>query len=409
MSAMRWTLNTQIFLGALFGLATGLLLQSQPSWHLTPSILFVFELIGKIFINLLKMVLVPLIFTSIVAGIANLLTTRSGHKVWSLFLLYSLMTSALAVVTGLIAVNVFKPGVGLNVPWLQQQTAPLAAHPVTLNDFVRKLIDGALANPVSAMADNNVLGIIVFAAFLGAALVALGPRASTLLKLTNELFEVVMTIVGWIMRLAPLGVMALLATLVAGQNLSLLHALSAYILLVLGATLFHGLVTLPAILWIFTRISPAHFFYSMRHVFLTAFSTSSSNATLPVTMRAVTQELRVDKNIAGFVLPVGATVNMDGTALYEAMAALFVANLCGIHLDLLQQIVVALMAMLAAIGAPGIPSAGMVTLMMVLQSVGLPIEAVALLIPIDRPLDTVRTVVNVEGDCVGACVVQKLL
>jgi len=184
--------------------------------------------------------------------------------------------------------------------------------------------------------------------------------------------------------------------------------LSKYILVVASTTLFHGLITLPLILWLITKTSPWKFFLAMKEALITAFSTSSSTATLPVSLRCISENLNVDKNLARFVLPVGATLNMDGTAMYEAMAALFVANLCGVHLTFISEITVMLTAMMASIGAPGIPSAGMVTMIMVLQSVGLPVSAVAILIVIDRPLDTIRTVVNVEGDCIGACVVQKI-
>ena len=176
----------------------------------------------------------------------------------------------------------------------------------------------------------------------------------------------------------------------------------------MGTTFIHGLITLPLILWLVTRISPIRFFLAMKSALITAFSTSSSTATLPVSLRSITENLNIDNNIARFVLPVGATLNMDGTAMYEAMAALFVANLCGIHLGIQSQIIVMLTAMTASIGAPGIPSAGMVTMVMVLQSVGLPASAVAILIAIDRPLDTIRTVVNIEGDCIGACVVHSI-
>jgi Na+/H+-dicarboxylate symporter len=180
------------------------------------------------------------------------------------------------------------------------------------------------------------------------------------------------------------------------------------LLVVVGTTLFHGGVVLPGILFAVTRCPPGKFFNGTRDALMTAFSTSSSSATLPVTMRCVEDNLKVDKSIAGFVLPLGATVNMDGTALYEAVAALFIANIMGIDLNVAQQLIVFFMAMIASIGAPGIPSAGMVTMIMVLQSVGLPAEAVAILLPIDRVLDTVRTAVNVEGDAVGSLIVQKL-
>jgi Na+/H+-dicarboxylate symporter len=406
---MRLSFNVQIFLGALIGIVAGIVLghMSLPT-DVTHPVLIGFALMGHAFISLLKMILMPLIFTSLVSGIINLQGNTNAGRVWSTFLIYSICTSCIAAVTGLIVVNLFKPGADLNINLFKDQMANFQAQSVNAPQFLKTLLDNLFTNPFTAMTQNNVLGIVAFATLIGITLVILGQRAATVSKVIQEASEMIMMIVGWIMRLAPLGIMGLLASLVSSQDLQLLSTLSQYIGLVLGTTLFHGAVTLPLILWLITRMSPWFFFNAMKEAFLTAFSTSSSNATLPVSLRCVTDNLKVNKNIAGFVLPVGATVNMDGTALYEAMAALFVANLCGIHLDIWQQAIVVLTAMVAAIGAPGIPSAGMVTMIMVLQAVGLPAEAVAILIPIDRPLDTLRTVVNVEGDAVGACVVEKI-
>jgi Na+/H+-dicarboxylate symporter len=407
---MRLTLNVQILLGALLGILAGVILgHSSLTSTITSPFLFSFDLIGHFFINLLKMILIPLVFTSIVAGITNLQGSTHIRRIWPTLLVYSLSTSALAAATGLLAVNVFKPGANLNIQLFHESISHFQAQSMTLPEFARSFLNGLFTNPIAAMAQNNILGTVGFAAFVGVALITLGPRVSSVIKIIHEAFEVTMTIIGWIMRLAPLGIMGLLATLVAGQSWSLLTTLSQYIALVLGTTLFHGLITLPLILWLIASISPLRFFNAMKEAFITAFSTSSSTATLPVSLRCVSENLKIDRHVAGFVLPVGATLNMDGTALYEAMAALFVANLCGVHLTFLHQVVVVLTAMIASIGAPGIPSAGMVTLIMVLQSVGLPAEAVAILIPIDRPLDTLRTVVNVEGDAVAACVVQKII
>jgi Na+/H+-dicarboxylate symporter len=189
----------------------------------------------------------------------------------------------------------------------------------------------------------------------------------------------------------------------------MLGTLAKFVAVVIGTLLIHGVIILPLILFVFTGKSPLWFWKGAREALVTAFATSSSSATLPITLRCVTQHLHVKPEIAGFVVPLGATINMDGTALYEAAAALFIANLAGIELNLAQQLIVAFTAMIAAIGAPGIPSAGMVTMVMVLQSVGLPAEAIAILLPVDRLLDTLRTTVNVQGDMVGSLVVQKLV
>lgn len=409
---MRLTLNTQILFGALIGIMAGFILShSFLPLQVTVPLLYIFNTIGHLFINLLKMILIPLIFSSIVSGITNLQGSSNANRIWPTLLIYSLTTSFLAAATGLLAVNIFKPGANLNIHLFQEHMSHFQAQSMTLADFGKSFIDGLLTNPIAAMAQNNILGTVAFAAFVGVALnVGNGfKQFPTIIKLIHESFEITMIIIGWIMRLAPLGIMGLLANLVASESTSLLPTLGQYIALVMGTTLFHGIITLPLILWLIGHVSPWTFFDSMKDAFITAFSTSSSTATLPVSLRCVSKNLKVDKHITGFVLPIGATLNMDGTALYEAMAALFVANLCGIQLSFLHQTIVVLTAMIASVGAPGIPSAGMVTLIMVLQSVGLPAEAVAILIPIDRPLDTLRTVVNVEGDAVGACVVQKFM
>ena len=225
----------------------------------------------------------------------------------------------------------------------------------------------------------------------------------------QELFDVIMLIVQWIMYLAPWGIMGLLIKMIASQNADLLKQLSVFIAVVIFTLLFHGFCILPLILKFVAKRNPIPFYKGIKNALLTAFSTSSSSATLPVTMECVEENLKVDKDIAGFVLPMGATINMDGTALYEAVAAIFVANLVGIDLSIVQQIIVFFIAIVAAVGAPGIPSAGMVTMIMVLQSVGLPAEAIAILLPIDRLLDSFRTMINVNGDAIGACVVDRFV
>ena len=292
----------------------------------------------------------------------------------------------------------------------QDAMSSFNADRISLPQLITSFLSGLFVNPVTAMAQGMVLPTVIFALLLGVALVIAGDkRASTLLNMLDELFVLIMMMVGWIMKMAPFGIMALLAKMIATQDVTFLAVLGKFMALVIGATLFHGFVVLPAILLVFTGTNPWKFLYGIRDALLTAFSTSSSSATLPVTIRCVEENLKIDKSIAGFVLPLGATVNMDGTALYEAVAALFVANIVGVDLNVIQQLTVFFMAILASIGAPGIPSAGMVTMVMVLQSVGLPAEAIAILLPIDRPLDAVRTMINVEGDAIGSAVVQKLI
>ncbi|HEY8118390.1 MAG TPA: dicarboxylate/amino acid:cation symporter [Methylophilaceae bacterium] len=406
---MKWpSLNTQILAGALSGLGLGLIFSHVGQHNSGVAIgLYLSGLVGGVFIDLLKMVLMPLVFTSIVVGIANLRAHRQIHRVWLTTLAFSLLTTSLSVVIGLSATHIFEPGKGLNLESFQGAMQGFQAMQLTLPEFFAKFLHGIFMNPVAALAQGSVLAIVVFALFVGIALVVGGERYRNLLAIFQELFELTMLIVSWIMRLAPFGIMALLAKLIATESFAVLGSLAKFVAVVMGTTLFHGIVVLPLILFLLTRTSPLTFFRGARQALITAFATSSSSATMPVTMRCLEHELGVSSSIAGFVVPLGAHLNMDGTALYEAAAALFVANLVGIDLNLTQQLVVCFTAMLSSIGAPGIPSAGMVTMIMVLQSVGLPIEAIAILLPIDRLLDTLRTAVNVEGDMVGSMVVQK--
>jgi Na+/H+-dicarboxylate symporter len=403
------SLNARMLIGALIGVILGIILNVLGKDHAVYSpMFFVADLLGGVFVDLLKMIVIPLVFLSIVTGIANLGGHQDRHRIWQYTLVYFMVTSSLAILLGFFVVNIFHLGDGLNLSLFQESMSSYTAKDMTVKDFMKEFFSGLFVNPVKAMANGMVMPTLIFALFLGIALIQLKEKAQTVLSFFREMFNVVMTIVGWIMQIAPIGIMALLAKLVASQDISLLATLGKYMAVVIGATLFHGLVVLPFILVVLGRYSLRKFFGGVREAMITAFSTSSSSATLPVTLRCVENNLGVKKEIAGFVVPLGATINMDGTALYEAVAALFIANLAGIELTVVQQIIVFFTTNLAAIGAPGIPSAGMVTMVMVLQSVGLPVEAIAILIPIDRPLDAVRTMINVEGDMVGSVVVQRL-
>jgi Na+/H+-dicarboxylate symporter len=407
---MRVSLNSQIFLGALVGVGLGLsFAQIGVETPAVKQAIEVCHLLGTLFIDLLKMVLVPLVFTSIAVGVANLRLHSQLHRVWLFTLGFFVLSMALAIALGLSAANLFEPGKGLSLDLFHNASQNFAAKQMSFAEFAASFLHSLFVNPFKALAEANVLAIVVFALFLGVALVVGGERYRNILQLMQEGLELMLRLVGWIMHLAPLGIMALLAQLLATQNPELLSSLAKFVIVVIVTTLLHGFVVLPLLLFAVTRISPLRFFRGSREALLTAFATSSSSATLPVTLRCVEQHLHVKPSIAGFVVPLGATINMDGTALYEAAAALFVANLAGIELDFAQQLIVCFTTMIAAIGAPGIPSAGMVTMVMVLQSVGLPAEAVAILLPIDRLLDTVRTMVNVEGDMIGSLVVQEMV
>lgn len=404
---VKLSLNRQILLAAVVGVLLGAaLMQHGNQTPLYQQSLYLAGLVASLFVDLLKMVLVPLVFSSIVVGVANLREHRQMHRVWQLTLGFFGLTVLIAIALGLTAMNLFEPGAHLELSMFADSMQNFKAGQLSLPEFVQQFLHSLFVNPFQALAQGQIMAIVVFALLFGIALVIGGERFVRLRLALQELLELSLLMIGWIMKLAPWGIMALLIKLVATQDLAVLAVLGKFMLVVSGATLLHGVVVLPLLLWLLTGVTPARFFSGAREALITAFATSSSSATLPVTLRCVQQNLKVSPGIAGFVVPLGATINMDGTALYEAAAALFIANLAGVELNLAQQGIVVLMSMLAAIGAPGIPSAGMVTMVMVLQSVGLPAEAIAILLPIDRALDTLRTAVNVEGDLVGSLVVE---
>lgn len=405
----RPSLNMQILLGALLGVAVGAYFHGLGAQHPTVSTgLYVSGLVGTLFIDLLKMVLVPLVFCSIAVGIANLRKHQQIHRVWVSTLLFFTFTMMIAITLGMAASLYFKPGTGMRIEMFAHAMQSFEAKQMPLPEFFAQFLHGLFVNPFKALAEANVLAVVMFALMVGIALIMGGERYQSLLTLLEEALEITMRIVGWVMRLAPFGIAALLIKLVSTQDLAMLSTLAKFVMVVVGTTLLHGVVILPGIMYVVTGKSPLWFWRGAREALMTAFATSSSSATLPVTMRCTTQHLHVKPEIAGFVVPLGATVNMDGTALYEAAAALFIANMVGVDLTFAQQLLVFVTAMLASVGAPGIPSAGMVTMVMVLQSVGLPAEAIAILLPIDRMLDTLRTTVNVEGDMITSVVVQKI-
>jgi len=400
--------NQQILIGAVGGLLLGWLVGALDAPG-KDSAVYTLGLVGGVFIDLLKMVLIPLVFTSIAVGIANLQAHKQVHKVWISTLIFFVSSMALAILLAFVASNIFRPGEGLHLAMFADAMQNFEAKQMTISEFVAQFLHGLFMNPFAAFAKGDVLAVVIFALFMGIALVIGGDRYRNILTLLQEFLELIMRLVGWIMHLAPIGIAALLAKLVATQDVTLFATLGKFVAVVVGTTLLHGVVVLPLILYLFTGKSPLWFWRGAREALLTAFATSSSNATMPVTLRCVEQHLHVKKDIASFVIPLGATINMDGTALYEAAAALFIAHLVGVDLNISQQLIVFFTAMIAAMGAPGIPSAGMVTMVLVLQSVGLPAEAIAILLPMDRLLDTLRTTVNVEGDMIGSLVVQRIV
>ena len=401
------SLNTQILIAAILGIAFGFLLNLFSDTQFFDSSIYLLGIASSIFIGLLKMLLVPLIFSSIVVGVSNLQAGGQLSRTWKITLACCVTTTTLALILGLSCAHLFDVGKGVDIALFQEaMNNHQTPDTLTPSSFFTNFIQNTLINPFKAFAEGNVLAVVVFALFLGAALVKGGEKFKTIRNLSVQFFEVMMLLVNWVMKLAPIGIFALLAKLISTEDISILSRLAEFAAVVTGTTIFHGAVVLPLLLWIFGKMNPITFFKGARAALITAFATSSSSATMPLSMKCAQENLGVRPQTAGFVIPLGTQLNMDGTALYEAAAALFIANLMGLDLSIGQQIIVCLTAMIASLGAPGIPSAGMVTMIMVLQSVGLPAEAIAILLPIDRLLDTVRTVVNVQGDMMISVVVD---
>ena len=402
------SLITQILIAAVLGVLFGFLLTLFPQSTFFDVGLYGIGIASSLFIGLLKMILIPMIFTSIVVGVSNLQAGGQLSRTWKITLLCCVTTTSLALILGLTCAHLFNVGGGVDVVMFQDAMAQhQTPDTLTPSSFFTNFIQNTLINPFKAFADGNVLAVVIFALFIGVALVAGGDSFRTVRKLSHQFFDIMMLMIGWIMKLAPLGIFALLAKLIATEDISVLSRLAEFAAVVTGTTIFHGIVVLPLLLWIFGKMNPLTFFKGTRSALITAFATSSSSATMPISLKCAQENLGVRPQTAGFVIPLGTQLNMDGTALYEAAAALFIANLMGLDLTLGQQLVVCATAMIASLGAPGIPSAGMVTMIMVLQSVGLPAEAIAILLPIDRLLDTVRTVVNVQGDMMISVVVDR--
>ncbi len=364
------------------------------------------KLIGDLFIRLLKMIIVPLIMASMVTGVVSIGNVRSLGRIGFRTFAYYLATTLLAVAVGLVLVNVIVPGSGVEMPASQDAQQQEVTHePPTAGSIITDMVPD---NIVGAMAQSKFLSVIFFSLLLGVALSTVGEKARPLIELFDALNSVMLKITGWIMHLAPFGVSALMAYVVGTLGIDVIKDLAKYMATVLLGLSIHACITLPILLLVFARYSPLRF---IRHVFsavATAFSTASSAATLPITMDCLEENAGVSNKITSFVIPLGATVNMDGTALYEAVAAMFIAQAYGIEMTLVHQIVIMLTATLASIGAAAIPSAGLFTMMIVLNAVGLPLEGLAMIWAVDRLLDMCRTAVNVWGDSCGTAIIAKL-
>lgn len=364
-----------------------------------------------LFLSVLKMIVAPLIFCSIITGILRLRAAASIRRLGLVTLGFYLLTTAIAVSVGLAVVGWLHPWT--SAPPLQTLPATdatlLSAGDGSTGAIVSALIARMFENPFSALANLNILGIVSNALVIGLAGLLVLPRDSIVERGFAEFTAIVYRLARWAVLLVPLGVLAIVFELGQSMDGTVIQQLLSFVAVVFGATLFHGLVVLPLLAWLLGGVGPRTLWPAIVQPVLVAFSTSSSAATLPVSLRAAEKNLGVDPSIASFVLPLGATINMDGTALFEGVAAVFLAYLFGVPLDATATVVVFLVAMLSSIGAPGMPSGSMSGMQVVLLAVGIPLEAIGLLLLIERPLDTIRTAVNVEGDLIATLVAQRAM
>ena len=363
--------------------------------------------IGDLFLRLLKMITIPLIVTSLVTGVAGLGNASRLGSMFGKTLGYYFVTSVLAITTGLLMVNLIRPGIGANLPGGGET---VAGEDESLAKVFGGLIDKVIpTNPIQSLAGGDFLSIISFSILVGVFIVLVGGESGEMLrKLFKASFDVMMRMTMAIIKLAPIGVLAFMVFATATQGLEIFKTLAWYMLAVFMALMVHACVVLPLILKFVAKRNPLEFAQAMSPALMTAFSTASSNATLPLTMTSVENRAGVSNKVSSFVLPLGATVNMDGTALYEVVAVLFIAQAYGGDMSLATQLLIAITALAASVGAAGIPHAGLVMMAIVLQAAKLPLEAQGIIIAVDRVLDMCRTTVNVWSDSCGCAVLNRL-
>ncbi len=400
------TLTAKVLWAMLLGIIVGLII-NMSGWNVEGSFTHesivggLFYVMGKMFITALKMLVVPLVFFSLISGVFGIGDISKLGKVGvKSFILY-LLTTALAIATAITLAAIVIPF--FNTSHTHSETfAGKEAPPIS--DVLINIIP---SNVIDAFASGNMLQIIFFSILLGISLLMVGTKAKGIVEGVEVMNEAMMNMVNIIMSVAPYAVFALLAKAVAELGLDLLSQLAVYVVVVISALMLHLFGTLMLVLKLFSKLSPKIFLQKIRDAQIFAFSTSSSNATIPVTLRSVTKRMGVDNSVASFTVPFGATINMDGTAIMQGVATVFIANVYGVELGIMGYLTVILMSVLASIGTAGVPGVGLIMLSMVFVQVGLPVEGIGLILGVDRLLDMTRTAVNITGDAVVTCVVAK--
>jgi len=412
MKEKKMGLSTKIFIGLILGIITGLTMYflksafetSQAVLFIIDDVLigFVFELIGGIFVNAIRMMIVPLVFVSLTLGAASMGDVKKLGRIGTKTVGFYLVTTAIAITIAILVATIVQPGVGTTISLEGLEYTPKEA-PSIASVFVSMVP----RNPIQAMASGNMLQIIVFALLTGTALTILGDKTKKVTELFEQANTLILKLVEMVMSIAPVGVFALIAKTMATLGWDMMPKLIMYMLCVAGALLIHAIFTYQGLLYAFTKLNPIQFFKNFYPAMTVAFSTASSSATLPMTVETSEKRLGVSPKIASFCLPLGATVNMDGTAIMQGVATVFIAQLYGMDLGLMDFVTVIVTATLASIGTAGVPGVGLLMLSMVLVQVGLPVEGIAIIIGIDRILDMLRTAINITGDACCTLIVAK--
>ena len=399
-------LTRNILLGLFLGFLAGSFLYYTdffPSSFDSFVELYIFKMGGEIFMNLLKLLVVPLVFFSLVTGISSLGSSQSLGSLTFKTVGFYLLTTAIAVSLALLAGSFFQPGSNYSA-----DIALAAPSSLPQGQGIYSTITGIFpSNIIQAMADNQMLAIVFFSILFGLALNKTNHLTGNFSESFAKLNTVFLQLIVMVMSFAPIGVFCLIGKFVIADGLDIFQDVLAYVLLLISLLIFHALFTYSIFLKFIGGLSPITFFKKIKNVALFAFSTSSSAATIPVTLKTVNQDLGVNQNVASFVVPVGATINMDGTAIMQGLATVFIAQMSGIDLTLFQYGQVVLLAVATSIGTAAVPSAGTITLIIILQQFNLPLEAIGIILAVDRVLDMIRTSVNVTGDAAIACIVAK--
>lgn len=386
--------------GAILGIVLGSV-DSFKDWVEVYLSFGLFDIIGKLFVNSLKMLVVPLVFCSIAVGVSSLANISLMGRVGLKAIIIYLFTTAVAISLALIVAITISPGKGLDIADTTEFTVKAAP---SISSVITSIIP---SNPVLAMAEGEMLQIILFSILLGVAITLSASAGEPIKKGLQSLNSVMMAMVNIIMIFAPLGVFCLIAKTFATQGISMIIPLASYFLTVVAVLLLHVLITYSFLIKVIAKVSPIIFIKKMRDAIVFAFSTASSNATIPVTLNTVEKKLGVDKAVASFTVPLGATINMDGTAIMQGVATVFIASVYQVDLSFADYLTVILTATMASIGTAGVPGVGLIMLTMVLAQVGLPVEGIALIIGIDRLLDMMRTAVNITGDSMVSVITAK--